>query len=134
MAGLEFINPDGLPDMSAIYTHVVVPPVGARPLFIAGQWAANEGGELAAEEFGAQVDATFRNVAVLLDSLGIGREQVAKLTHFVVDLDTERRAELHKRVGAIWPRNRPASTLLGVSALARPGMLYEVDISAVLPG
>jgi enamine deaminase RidA (YjgF/YER057c/UK114 family) len=133
VAGLEFINPEGLCDLSHIYTHVVVGPAGARPVFIAGQWAFDANGELAADDFGGQVDATFRNVAILLDSLGIGREQVAKLTHYVVGLDQTSRAELAKRVAAIWPGNRPASTLLGVAGLAVEGMRYEVDITAVLP-
>jgi len=133
VTGLEFVNPEGLWDPSRIYTHIVVPSPDTRPVLISGQWAFDADGVLAAEDFEGQVDQTFRNVAVLLDSLGIGREQVAKLSHYVVGLGDERRAALAGRVAAIWPDHRPASTLLGVSALAQPGMLYEVDITAVLP-
>jgi hypothetical protein len=35
--------------------------------------------------------------------------------------------------GGIWPIDKPASTLLGVSCLARDDMLYEVDVQALIP-
>ena len=58
---------------------------------------------------------------------------MTKLTHYVVDLDQDRRSALHAVVGGIWPTDKPASTLLGVAGLARDGMFYEVDVQAVLP-
>lgn len=132
MQELRYINPEGVFDPSEIYTHMVIPPPG-RIVFLAGQWGGDVEGVLAGDEFGAQVDQAFANVRALLAEIGIGPPQVAKLTHYVVGLDAEKRAELHRRVGAIWPGERPASTLLGVSRLAREDMLYEVDVQAVIP-
>jgi enamine deaminase RidA (YjgF/YER057c/UK114 family) len=119
-------------DPSAIYTHIVVPPPG-RVIFMAGQWGADATGRLVEGGFAPQVARTFVNVRANLAAVGIGPAQVAKLTHYVVDLDEEKRSELHRNVGTIWPGPRPASTLLGVTRLARPEMLYEVDVQAVIP-
>ena len=55
------------------------------------------------------------------------------VTHDVVGLDAEKRAALHEHLGTIWTGSRPASTLLGIERLARDGMVYEVDVQAVLP-
>ena len=132
MKELQHINPEGVFDASEIYTHIVIPPPG-RIVFLAGQWGGDVDGALAGDGFGAQVDQAFANVRAHLTEIGIGPPQVAKLTHYVVGLDAAKRADLHRRVGAIWPGDRPASTLLGVSQLAREDMLYEVDVQAVIP-
>jgi enamine deaminase RidA (YjgF/YER057c/UK114 family) len=132
MTGSTHLNPEGVFDPSRIYTHIVVPPPG-RVVFLAGQWGADDQGLLVGGGFEAQVDQALANVQVHLAALGIGPAQVGKLTHYVVDLDQEKRANLHERVGAIWPTDKPASTLLGVVRLAREEMLYEVDVQAVLP-
>jgi enamine deaminase RidA (YjgF/YER057c/UK114 family) len=128
----EHINPEGVFDPSAIYTHIVIPPPG-RTIFLAGQWGGDIDGALVDGGFGAQVEQAFRNVQTNLAFLGIGPPQVAKLTHYVVGLDGDKRADLHRHVGTVWPGERPASTLLGVAALARPDMLYEVDVHAIIP-
>lgn len=132
MKELQHINPGGVFDPSAIYTHIVIPPPG-RTVFLAGQWGGDREGVLVGGGFSAQVEQALANVQALLAEIGIGPAQVAKLTHYVVGLDGDRRAALHRQVGTIWPGDRPASTLLGVSALARPDMLYEVDVQAVIP-
>lgn len=132
MTGIQHINPEGVFDPSAIYTHVVIPPPG-RVVFMAGQWGVDADGRLVAGGFASQVDRAFTNVRANLEALGMGLAHVAKLTHYVVDLDDERRAELHRHIGTLWPGNRPASTLLGIARLARVEMLYEVDVQAVLP-
>ena len=128
----QHINPAQTHDPSHIYTHVVVPPPG-RVVFLAGQWGGDQRGELADGGFLPQVRQAFDNVQILLDAVGIGPGEVTKLTHYVVGLGVERRAALHQHVGTIWSGDRPASTLLGVERLARDGMLYEVDVQAVIP-
>ena len=132
MTQFQHINPDGVFDPSAIYTHVVIPPPG-RVVFVSGQWGGDTDGVLVDGGFAAQVEQAFRNVRMQLDAAGIGPGQVTKLTHYVVDLDQDRRSALHGVVGSIWPIDKPASTLLGVARLARDGMWYEVDVQAVIP-
>ena len=126
------LNPQGAFDPSAIYSHVVVPPAG-RVVFLAGQWGADAEGTLVDGGFAQQVEQALSNVQIHLAALGIGPEHVVKLTHYVVDLDQEKRAALHGVVGNIWLVDKPASTLLGVVRLARDEMLYEIDVQAVIP-
>jgi enamine deaminase RidA (YjgF/YER057c/UK114 family) len=132
IAEFRHINPDGVFNPSPIYTHIVIPPPG-RLVFLAGQWGGDRHGSLVEGGFSVQVEQAFANVQAHLAEIGIGPPQVAKLTHYVVDLDADKRSQLHRRVGTIWPGERPASTLLGVAGLARSGMLYEVDVQAVIP-
>jgi enamine deaminase RidA (YjgF/YER057c/UK114 family) len=132
MNELRHLNPDGVVDRSENYSHVVIPPPG-RVVFLAGQWGGDEEGRLVAGGFAAQVAQAYANVRILLAAAGIGPPQVTKLTHYVVDMDDARRAALRTVVGGIWPGAKPAGTLLGVVRLAREGMLYEVDVQAVIP-
>jgi enamine deaminase RidA (YjgF/YER057c/UK114 family) len=133
VSGFQHINPEEMFDPSGIYTHVVIPPPG-RVVFFAGQWGALGDGSLIDGGFDAQVAQAFTNVLANLSAAGIGPGQVAKLIHYVVDLDQEKRAALHRQVGTIWSHDKPAATLLGVESLARDGMFYEVDVHAVIPG
>jgi len=132
MPDFQHINSEGVFDPSRIYSHIVVPPPG-RTIFLAGQWGADEDGLVVDGGFAAQVSQAFTNVQIHLAGLAIGPENVLKLTHYVVALDQERRAAIHDVAGRIWPINKPASTLLGVSCLARDDMLYEVDVQALIP-
>ncbi len=132
MGQFQHLNPDGVADPSRIYSHVVVPPPG-RVVFFAGQWGGDLDGRVVDGGFEAQVERALANVQTHLAAVGIGPAQVTKLTHYVVDLDEEKRRALHGQVGTIWATNKPASTLLGVARLARAEMMYEVDAQAVLP-
>lgn len=132
MSGFQHINPEAIFDPSEIYTHIVIPPPG-RVVFFAGQWGGSGDGSLIDGGFEAQVGQAFSNVLANLSAAGIGPSEVTKLTHYVVDLNQERRAALHRLVGTIWSQDRPAATLLGVQSLAREGMSYEVDVHAVIP-
>ena len=53
MTEFRRINPDGVFDPSAIYTHVVIPPPG-RVVFFAGQWGGDLDGNLVDGGFEAQ--------------------------------------------------------------------------------
>lgn len=132
MSEFQHLNPDGVFDPSLIYSHIVVPPPG-RVVFFSGQWGGDTQGRLVEGGFEAQVRRAYVNVHTQLAAVGIGPSQVTKLTHYVVDLDQDKRAVLHAAGGEVWPTDKPASTLLGVSRLAREGMLYEIDVQAVIP-
>jgi enamine deaminase RidA (YjgF/YER057c/UK114 family) len=132
MTDFQHINPEGAFDPSRIYSHIVIAPPG-RLVFFAGQWGADPAGTLVEGGFAVQVEQAFANVRTHLAAAGIGPAHVTKLSHYVVDLDQDKRAILHGVAGGIWPVDKPAATLLGVERLAREGMLYEVDVQAVIP-
>jgi 2-iminobutanoate/2-iminopropanoate deaminase len=104
------------------YRHGIETPPNARWLHIAGQIG------VAPEDFDGQADQCWRNIKAILAAAGMGVENLVKVTHFLT------RAEDIAAYGRVRSRHlgevRPASTLLVISALARPGLLVEVEAIA----
>ena len=123
-------NPDGLHDPTGFgYSHVAA--TTGDPVFIAGQYGSGPDGRVVSDDFAAQVDRAFANLATALRATGLDLHHVARLGTYVVDHDADRLAVLLQRIGDIWGDRPPAQTLIGVAALALPGMLFEVDAVAV---
>jgi enamine deaminase RidA (YjgF/YER057c/UK114 family) len=124
---LELLDPDGLPVFPA-FTQVVVAR-GTRTVFVSGQVAADatEGDDLA-----TQARAAYRNLGVALEAAGVPPSAVAKLTTFVVDYRPDHLPAITEARAALFGDHRPASTLLGVAALARPEFKIEVEAIAVV--
>jgi enamine deaminase RidA (YjgF/YER057c/UK114 family) len=126
----RYINPPGLVKPNG-YTHVVVAPDG-RTVFIAGQVAFDSTGKLIGDgDFRAQSEQVFQNLRRALASVGGSLDDLVKTTTFVtspehVPVLRELRA---KYLGSASP---PANTLVVVSALARPGLLIEIEAVAVM--
>ena len=109
------------------YNHGVEIPPGARVLHLAGQIGLPPDGKLPAD-FEGQANQCWKNIKAILAEAGMGVEDLVKCTHFLT------RAEDVPAYGKIRAQHlgeaRPASTLLVISALARPGMLVEVEAIA----
>ena len=81
----------------------------------------------------AQMEQVFRNLEAALKAAGATWKDVVKLTTFVVDFQPEDRAmvaEVRAQYGSA--ESLPASTLVGVQALAFPELLVEVEATAVI--
>ncbi len=109
------------------YSHGVEIPPGARVLHLAGQIGIAPDGKLPTD-FEGQANQCWKNIKAILAEAGMGVEDLVKCTHFLT------RAEDVPAYGKIRSQHlgeaRPASTLLVISALARPGMLVEVEAIA----
>jgi enamine deaminase RidA (YjgF/YER057c/UK114 family) len=128
---LELINPDDLPTPEA-YTHVVV-AIGTRLVFIAGQEPEDERGKLVgAGDLAAQADQVFANLGRALAAAGARRDQVTKITIFVVHYRREQLPVIDQARAALFGDHKPADTLVGVEALSRPEFLIEVEALAVV--
>jgi reactive intermediate/imine deaminase len=125
---IQRINPEGL-TKPATYSHVV--RVG-NLLFIAGQVAFDSEGKLVGEnDMKAQVRQVLENLKKALASQNADFSHVVKINIFTMDVEAflgaaEVRAEYFKG-------NPPASTLVQISRLARPGLLVEIEAIAALP-
>lgn len=129
---MHTINPTDLHDPVPFgYSHVVDPGTGL--VSVAGQYASDPRGRVAVAEFGAQVDLALAHLGTALRAAGLDYGHVVRLGTYVVDHDPDRLSVLGARVNALWEGRPPAQTLLGVAALALPGMLFEVDALAVRP-
>jgi enamine deaminase RidA (YjgF/YER057c/UK114 family) len=131
MAEKRFINPKGLM-RPGTYTPVVATH-GGRTLYVAGQIALNEKGELVgAGDLAAQAEQVYQNVGLALKGAGATMNDLVKITVYVVNLKPEQRDLMGKvRARHVNPDNPPASTLVGVQALAKPEFLVEVEAVAV---
>jgi enamine deaminase RidA (YjgF/YER057c/UK114 family) len=126
------VNPSHLhdPTPNGYSTAVVTPSIG-RLAFISGQGGQDQSGDLS-PDFGAQVTQTFLNLAAVLDALGARKDQVVKLTVFVVDHDMSKLGVLTEAVTQMFGHTLPAQTLVAVPKLALDPLLFEVEAIALL--
>lgn len=112
----------------------VVVASGARTIYISGQVAMDAEGKLVGEgDLGAQTEQVMRNLGKALAAGGASFADVVKITTYVVDYKPEMRAVVGKARSPFFAgREPPASTLVGVSALALPGWLIEIEAIAVV--
>ena len=132
MAKTEYLKPKGL-SINPAYSHVAVAS-GARTIYIAGQVSIDEkGAVVGAGDIGAQTEQVMRNLGKCLEAAGASFEHVVKITTYVVNYKPELRAAIGKaRTPFFGDRPPPASTLVGVSALAAPEWLIEIEAIAVV--
>ena len=128
---VKFVNPHGLATPSG-YTHVVDVPAG-RLLFIAGQIARDANGNLVGKgDMRAQSEQVFRNIQIALESRGATLADIVQLTTYIRDMSQiAAYREVRERVLGAFPR--PASSLVGVAALASDDYLLEVEVVAAPP-
>ena len=127
-----YLNPSGV-SKPANYTHVVSGT--GRVVFISGQVPVDKDGNLVGEgDFAAQANQVFENLKTCLASISASFADVAKLTTYIVNYSPELRPHLQAaRAKHLPAENPPASTLVGVQALAVPGYMIEIEAVAILP-
>lgn len=132
MTSIERIQPDGLASNPA-YTHVVVAS-GGHTVYISGQVALDATGSIVgADDIGVQTTQVMRNLQVALAAASATFANVVKITTFVVDYRPELRPLISAARTPFFPAGEPpASTLVGVSALAAPEWLIEIEAIAVI--
>ncbi len=128
----EHKNPAGLRTPTG-YTHVVSVS-GGRTLYIAGQVAYNVQGEIVGKgDLRAQARQVFENLRLALAGAGASFKDVVKLNTYVVSFKAEDLPVLREvRAEALKDVTPPASTLVGVQALANPDFLIEIEAIAVV--
>ncbi len=132
MAQKEFIQPEGLSNPGS-YTHVVTAR-GGKMIFIAGQVAQDVNAQLVGEgNLRTQTQQVFQNIRTALAAAGATFDDVVKLTTYVVNYTPAHRPViLEVRNQFVSKAHPPASTLVGVQALARPEFLIEIEAVAVV--
>ena len=121
-------NPSGVAPPIGAYSHVGVVKPGAELVVLAGQLGLSPEGQLppTVEE---QCANALGNVRKLLESEGIGPENIIKANIWLVDpIDRARFSELW---GQFIDGNPPPTMFAYISGLARPEYLVEVEVWAV---
>ena len=99
-------------------------------LFCSGQTAMGPDGSLpASSDMGEQVRVALENVATVLEAGGMTPSDVVKSTIYTTDVDACV-GVLAQSVQEAFGSILPASTLLGVTRLAFPELLIEIEVLA----
>lgn len=129
----SFKNPTQLhSSVQWAYSQTAQIPQDARLIFIAGQTATNADAQVQGESFGEQVVHAFLNLRTALEAHGADFKNVVRLSTYIVGVDFKRLGTLTSEIQKHWPTEPPTQTLLGVSSLAMPNMLFEVDAIAAI--
>ncbi len=130
----EYLNPNSLfSSLPHGFSQVVI-ATGRKLVFISGQtaWDSRKnivGGDSVLE----QARQAFRNLEKALETAGGTLKDVVALRIYVVDYQAESGTAVGTALREFFsPENPPASTWIGVSALAVPEFLIEIEATAVL--
>ncbi|MDY7103325.1 MAG: RidA family protein [Actinomycetota bacterium] len=132
---VTLLTPEGLPAVD-LYRQVSV-ATGSTLVFLAGQVSVDaDGATVGVGDLAAQVEQCYLNVATALAEAGATFDDVTKLTVYVVDLTPEKLPLFGEGISRATEKLgvTPAAPLtgIGVSALAGPDYLVEVEATAVL--
>ncbi len=114
------------------YSHVVT--ASGTMVYVAGQIAVDKSGAVVgAGDLRAQTVQVLENVKAALAAAGATFADVVKQNTYVVNLSAEHLPVIREVRGQYFPtENPPASTLVGVTALALEGLMIEIEVVAVI--
>ena len=113
------------------YTHVVEVTGPGRIVYIAGQLGLKPNGDIAGD-FRAQCVQAFENLKAALAAVGATFDDVVKLNNYLIDISQNLGHYREVRDKYVNTAQPPASTTIGIPALARPDALYEVEAVVLL--
>ena len=128
---VSFVNPETVHQPTG-YTHVVSVEGPGKILYISGQIARNQEGEIVGVgDLEAQTRQVYENLSSVLKTQGATLADVVKQNVFMTSLD---QIEKFRKVrGEYMPKDRlPATTLVGVTGLAMKELLIEIEAVALL--
>ena len=129
-SNMRFMNPAAIAKPGG-YSHVVEITGPGRIVYIAGQLGLKPDGSLAGD-FRAQTVQAFENLKAALAAVGAGFDDVVKLNNYLIDIPKNIGIYREVRDKYVNTSAPPASTTVGVPALARDGALYEVEAIVML--
>ena len=130
----EYINPNNLFQSLPYGFSQIVVAAGKRMVFISGQTAWDEGKNIVGRDSVLeQARQAFRNLEKAMEAAGGTLKDIVALRIYVVDYQAECGTAVGTALREVFSsENPPASTWIGVSALADPEFLIEIEATAVL--
>jgi enamine deaminase RidA (YjgF/YER057c/UK114 family) len=129
-SNLRFMNPEAIAKPGG-YSHVVEITGPGRIVYVAGQLGLKPDGKIAGD-FRAQTVQAFENLKAALAAVGATFNDVVKLNNYLVDITPNIASYREVRDKYVNTAKPPASTTIGVPALARDGALFEVEAIVML--
>ena len=134
MADLEVKrwNPPGF-SQPAGYVQVVTITGEHKQVLLGGKAGLTADGKMP-PTLGEQAKLTFENIKRALEAEGGDMKDVVELQIFIVDLQKIDPNPAYQAVRDAFPPGfKPVSMVIGVSALAIPGLMMEVNVRAAVP-
>lgn len=133
MTGKQYIQPsDTFESKRFGFTQVVTSPPGTL-VFVSGQVGLDRDLKLVGEgDVAAQAEQALKNLGSSLEAAGASPSDITMLRTYIVDYQAEQAAKLAPHFERFFQGRPPASTRVGVQALAAPGLLIEIEAVAVL--
>ena len=125
----ELLNPPALHPAPG-FSHVAIAE-GGKVVHFAGQVALAPDFSLLAEDLHGQTAAAMGNLKVAMDAAGVGWDDIVRRTIYTTEpteYETITKAIDEVTGGA----DHPAQTIVGITGLAVPGLLIEIECTAVL--
>ena len=113
------------------YSHVVTVNGPGTTVYIAGQLARDEAGNIVgAGDMRAQLEQTFKNLDLCLKAAGASWNDVVKTNTFVTDYEAfSKCSDVRMRYFGV---ASPTSTTIQISRLAQPEAMVEIEMIAVV--
>lgn len=128
--GVRFMNPDGL-FKPTTFSQIAIGE-GDELVFISGQTARDASGQIIGTgDVRKQTEVALTNLRIAVEAVGGSISDIAKITTYIVNLQPDDRLWIGELVKKHFPQP-PAHTLVGISALAAPELLVEIEAMAVL--
>ncbi len=112
------------------YTHAV--KATGSTIYLAGQVGVGPDGKLVGKgDAKAQAEQAWKNIKNVLESVGAKLSDIVEVTTFAVHAEDAPGIK-EVRLKHLPEKNLPAATLVVCSALARPELLVEIKVVAVI--
>jgi reactive intermediate/imine deaminase len=127
-----------MPDRKELMIEGLAPPIShycdavrfGDLLFISGVPPTDAAGRVVSDDVAVQARQVFLNMKLVLDAAGASFADILKVTVYLLDVND--RSRINPVRQEFFGAARPASTLIGVSELAIPGMKVEIEAVAGL--
>ena len=127
----KHVNPASLfPSVEHGFSQVVVAS-GAKTVFISGQTAWDANKRIVGRNCGEQARQALQNVKTAVEAAGGTLSDIVALRIYVVHIEENVEA-VGSALRDVFTTNPPTSTWIGVSSLAVPAFLIEIEATAVL--
>jgi enamine deaminase RidA (YjgF/YER057c/UK114 family) len=104
----------------------------SRVLYCAGQASVDDmGTPVHAGDMRKQIEQAFRNLQAVLQASGFGLANVVRLNYYTTDVEAFLSASDVVASHLTEAACQPSGTLLGVAKLAFPGLMIEIEATAV---
>ncbi|WP_278353321.1 RidA family protein [Chryseobacterium gleum] len=129
----QLINPAELFNPAPYgFSHSISVESPSRMCFISGQSGGVSENHVLADDFKTQVQNALKNLQIVLQSHSMTFDNIVKITLLIVDHNQEKLEIWAEEARKVWKSTLlPTSTLIPVSQLALPGMLFEIDAIAL---